>query len=382
MDPRELILTGGRVVTPDGVRVDAWIRVAGSTIAEVGTGPAPTNAASLDLAGKWLVPGFVDTHCHGGGGGSFAAADPASIRTTISTHQRHGTTTMLASLVSAPLDELDGQLGALRELVTDGELAGVHLEGPFLSEARCGAHNTTTLTDPDPELVDRLLVAGGGAIRMVTLAPERRGAIEAVRRLDGQGVLAALGHTDATADQVLPAVDAGASVATHLFNGMRPLHHREPGPVAALLTDERVTIELICDLVHVHPTVLRLAASHAGVERTVLVTDAISATEAGDGTYALGDLSVTVTGGEPRLADGALAGSTLTMDAAFRNMVLSGGFSMADAVAATAAKPAELLGLEHVGAIRPGARADLVVLNGDLRPNGVMRRGDWLTSAA
>lgn len=373
--PEGDILVGGRVVTQDGVLDQGWVRVSGGDIAEVGTGPAPD--AAVD--GHWIVPGFVDIHCHGGGGGSFTSTEGEQIQTAVSTHRRHGTTTMLASLVSAPLPDLTKQISALNELVTDGLFAGIHLEGPFLSAARCGAHDPAILRPPDRLAVEQLLTAGQGAVAMVTLAPELDNSLDAIRRLVDHGVIAAVGHTDAVLDDVVSAVEAGATVGTHLFNGMRPLHHREPGPIGALLDDERVTVELICDLVHLHPTAVRLAAEHAGTGRTVLITDAISATAAGDGTYQLGQLPVTVKDGEPRLADGSLAGSTLTMDLAFRNLVSHCGLPIEVAVAASATTPAKLLGLsERTGALRPGLAADLVVLDADLRPQQVMKDGAWV----
>ncbi|RBM13110.1 N-acetylglucosamine-6-phosphate deacetylase [Prauserella sp. PE36] len=374
------MLTGGRLACPDGVLDDGWLSVSGGRIAELGTG-APPEGRQVDVRGALVVPGFVDTHCHGGGGASFSTTDPAEAARAIAAHRRHGTTTMLASLVSDPIGVLTDQLAALSELVEDGELAGVHLEGPFIAQARCGAHDPAALREPDTSAVDSLLDASRGHVRMVTLAPELTGGIKAVRQLTESGVIAAIGHTDGTEEQVRPAVDAGATVATHLFNGMRPLHHREPGPVGVLLDDERVTVELICDLVHVHPTVLRLAARHAGQDRTVLVTDAMSATDAADGTYTLGRLAVDVRDGVATLAgNGALAGSTLTMDAAFRNLVHGAGLSVTDAVRATASRPAELLGIaDRTGRLCRGLQADLVLLGDDLCPMGVLRRGEWVT---
>lgn len=287
---------------------------------------------------------------------------------------------MLASLVSDPVDILREQAAALREIVQDGEVAGIHLEGPFISKARCGAHDPETLLEPDTGTVDKLLRAGQGAIRMVTIAPELYGGVKAVRQLAESGVIAAIGHTDGVEEQLLPAIDAGASVATHLFNGMRPLHHREPGPVGALLDDERITIELICDLVHLHPTVVRLAAKHAGRNRTVLITDAMSATDAADGRYTLGRLEVDVHDGVATLADnGSLAGSTLTMDTAFRNLLNGAKLGILDAVHATSLRPAELLGIaDRTGSLTPGKVADIVVLDTDLRPAKVLRRGQWV----
>ncbi|MGQ0840324.1 N-acetylglucosamine-6-phosphate deacetylase [Actinokineospora sp.] len=374
------LISGGRLVTPDGVLTDGWLLVEDGYIGALGTGEAPRADETVDAAGAWVVPGFVDIHCHGGGGDPFTSADPDRVRNAVATHARHGTTTMLASLVSRPVPELVEQVARLRELVEDGLLAGVHLEGPFLSAARCGAHDPAVLQPPDRAAVAALLDAGRGAVRMVTLAPELEGSVRAVHQLVDEGAIAAIGHTDATEAQVMPAVAAGATVATHLFNGMRPLHHREPGPIGALLDDERVTVELICDLVHLRPTIVRLAARHAGLGRTVLVTDAIAAAGVGDGSYQIGGLPVVVRGGVPTLAGGtSLAGSTLTMDAAFRNLVHGCGLSVPEAVAATSTLPAALLGLaESTGRLAKGLAADVVLLDDTLHTTAVLRRGDWV----
>ncbi|WP_460438636.1 N-acetylglucosamine-6-phosphate deacetylase [Amycolatopsis stemonae] len=373
------MIMGGRVATPDRLLDDGWVAVTDGRIAGVGSG-TPPSGEYVDVGGALVVPGFIDTHCHGGGGASFTSLDPEELLTAVRAHRRHGTTTMLASLVSDPVDILREQVAALRELVQDGEVAGIHLEGPFISKARCGAHDPETLLEPDTGTVDKLLRAGQGAIRMVTIAPELHGGVKAVRQLAESGVIAAIGHTDGVEEQLLPAIDAGATVATHLFNGMRPLHHREPGPVGALLDDERITIELICDLVHLHPTVVRLAAKHAGRNRTVLITDAMSATDAADGRYTLGRLEVDVHDGVATLADnGSLAGSTLTMDTAFRNLIRGAKLGILDAVHATSQRPAELLGIAgHTGMLCQGYAADIVVLDQDLRPAKVLRRGEWV----
>jgi len=373
------VITGGTVAAPDALLPDGWVAVEGGRISAVGTGNPP-EGERVDAGGGLVVPGFVDTHCHGGGRGTFSGTDTDGIATSISTHRRHGTTTMLASLVSEPVDSLRRQMGALGEFVQDGQLAGIHLEGPFISAARCGAHDPGALREPDTETVTALLDAGRGHVRMMTLAPELHGGVKAVRQLAESGVIAAIGHTDGVEDEIRAGVEAGATVATHLFNGMRPLHHREPGPIGTLLDDERVTVELICDLVHVHPTMLRLAARHAGQGRTVLVTDAMSATGSAPGTYRLGDLEVQVADGVARLtSNGSLAGSTLTMDAAFRNLVVAARLDVGEAVRATATRPAALLGLgDRVGALRAGLDADVVILGDDYRPVRVLRRGEWV----
>jgi N-acetylglucosamine-6-phosphate deacetylase len=353
------------------------VSVRDGRIAAVGEGAAP-DGPTTDVGGGTIVPGFVDIHCHGGGGDAFTSSDPVKIRKAASAHRKHGTTTMLASLVSRPVPELADQVSALAELVQEGVVAGIHLEGPFLSAARCGAHDPAILCPPEQTAVTKLLDAGKGTVRMITVAPELEGAVQAVRQLVDNNVLAAIGHTDATEAQVRPAVDAGASVATHLFNGMRPLHHREPGPIGALLDDERVTVELICDLVHLHPTAVRLAARHAGLKRTVLITDAIAAAGVGDGVYDVGGLEVRVVDGVPTLAGGAsLAGSTLTMDMSFRNAVNSCGLSLVEAAYATSTRGAELLGLD-TGKLQPGCAADIVVLDAELKPRDVMVRGEWV----
>ncbi|WP_236790787.1 N-acetylglucosamine-6-phosphate deacetylase [Amycolatopsis sp. GM8] len=374
------MLTGGRLALPEGLVDDGWLAVSGERISGIGTGTPPPGD-QVELGGKLVVPGFIDTHCHGGGGGSFSSGESKELLRAIAAHRRHGTTTMLASLVSEPIRALVDQLAALRELVDEGELAGVHLEGPFIAEARCGAHDPAVLLEPDTASVDALLRAGHGTVRMVTLAPELTGGVRAVRQLTESGVIAAIGHTDGTEEQIRPAIDAGATVGTHLFNGMRPLHHREPGPIGALLDDERITIELISDFVHVHPTVLRVAARYAGRGRTVLITDAMSATDAADGRYQLGRLEVDVRDGVATLADtGSLAGSTLTMDVAFRNLVRGAGLTIPDAVRATSGRPAELLGIDdRTGSLESGLAADLVLLDDDLRLVKVLRGGEWVS---
>lgn len=376
----DLLLVGGRVVTPDGVLDPGWLSTSGRVITGLGAGAAPSEADGVtDVNGSWVLPGFVDIHCHGGGGADYSDPDPEKVRLAALTHRRAGTTTSLASLVSRPVSELVDQVAALADLVTDGEFAGIHLEGPFLSKARCGAHDPAVLRAPEPAVIDKLLTAGRGTVRMVTIAPELDGGLNAIRQLTEAGVTVAIGHTDAVEEQVRPAIDAGATVATHLYNGMRPLHHREPGAVGTLLDDERITIELICDLRHVAPTAVRIAARHAGVERTVLVTDAMSAARMPDGAYRLGNLEVTVIDGTPRLADGSIAGSTLTSGGAFRNFVYYAGMTMNEALAATTSTPAALLGLgDQIGALRTGHQADLVVLDSDLRVQRVLCRGAWI----
>jgi N-acetylglucosamine-6-phosphate deacetylase len=369
------VLTGARVVLPDGVVDDGRVTVEARRLV-----PNDGRPSTLDLTGHWIVPGFVDLHVHGGGGASFSTQEPERARTAIATHRAHGTTTMLASTVTGDLADLARQAAVLSELVEQDELAGIHFEGPFISPARCGAHKPSLLRDPDPADVRKLVDAARGTARMVTVAPELPGGLDSVRLLAEQGIIAAVGHTDASFETTLRAVEAGATVATHLFNAMPPLLHREPGPVAALLSDERVTIELINDGVHLHRGTLDVAFGRAGADRVVFITDAMDAAGSGDGRYMLGPLEVEVTDGVARVAGGGpIAGSTLTLDAAFRRAVTVDRIPVEEAVRALSANPARLLGrYDRIGSLEPGKDADLVVLNGSYRVVGVMRKGEWV----
>jgi N-acetylglucosamine-6-phosphate deacetylase len=372
-----VLLTADRVVTPARILAPGWVRVDGERIVDVGAGDPP-RAVDVPLPAATLVPGFVDTHVHGGGGASFDGGDPEAGATAVRAHRAHGTTTMVASLVTERPEVLAASVAGLADLVDAGLLAGIHLEGPWLSPRYAGAHDPDLLTSPTPEAVDALLEAGRGHVRMVTLAPELEGGLDAVRRLADAGVLAAIGHTDATYDVACAALEAGAGVGTHLFNAMRGLHHREPGPIAALLEHPDAYVELVSDGVHVHPAALRLAA-RAKPDRIVLVTDAMAAAAAADGDYRLGTLTVEVRDGVARLAgSGAIAGSTLTMAAAVRYAVLVAGLPLEDVVRAATAAPARLLGLDRVGALESGFRADLVVLDEGLNVQRVLHAGRWV----
>ncbi|MFE3140674.1 N-acetylglucosamine-6-phosphate deacetylase [Streptomyces scopuliridis] len=370
------VLTGARVVLPTGI-VDG-----GRVIIEDGriAGAAHDYATSLDLSGHWIVPGFVDMHNHGGGGASFTSGSVDDVLKGIRTHREHGTTTLIASTVTGEMDFLAHRAGFLSELVEQGELAGIHFEGPFISPCRKGAHSEALLRDPDPAEVRKLLDAARGTARMVTLATELPGGIESVRLLSEHGVIAAVGHTDATYEQTVEAIDAGATVATHLFNAMPPLGHRAPGPIAALLEDERVTVELINDGTHLHPAALELAFHRAGAGRVAFVTDAMDAAGFGDGRYQLGPLAVEVKEGVARLVEGgSIAGSTLTQDTAFKRAATVDRLPVEDIVQAISANPARLLGVyDTVGSLEPGKDADLVVLDEEFSVKGVLHKGEWV----
>ncbi|KAB1924676.1 N-acetylglucosamine-6-phosphate deacetylase [Micromonospora noduli] len=366
------VRVNGRVVTPTGVVRQGCVEWDGDRITAVAEYPSVRD-------GHWILPGFVDMHTHGGGGHTFTTGDADEARAAADFHLAHGTTTLLASLVSAPFPLMRTATEAFAPLVDEGVLAGIHFEGPYLSAARCGAQNPEYLRDPSTDELTELIELGRGAIRMVTLAPERDGALEAIKLLTAQRVVTAVGHTDATYEQTRAAVAAGASVGTHLFNGMRPVHHREPGPVVALLDAPTVICELVADGVHLHDGMLTFVTATAGPDRAALITDAMAAAGMPDGEYELGGQAVTVADGVARLArDGAIAGSTLTMDAALRHAV-NAGIPIADAARMVATTPARAIGLgDRLGALQVGLRADLVVLDDDLNVVRVLRGGSWV----
>jgi len=384
-----MLLTNARVVTPAGVLEVGWVRIEAGRIADVGSGGSPSGADDrLELGGRWVIPGFIDLHVHGGGGHVMLSADQAEVLAAAAFHRAHGTTRTLASIVSAPLDEMLAALAAVREVVRAGptpgaRVVGSHLEGPFLSPDRAGAHDLRHLLGPDPATFDRMLEAAGGTLRVITLAPELLGGLDLVRHAVASGVVVAVGHSDADYAQASAAFDAGATLVTHLFNGMRPWHHREPGLVGAALSRGSVVCELVNDGIHLHDATAGLAFEAAGPGRIALVTDAIAAAGVGEGDFRLGSSVVRVRDGAVRLADGeTLAGSTLTMDVALRRAVRDLGVPMAAAVEASSTTPARVLGIgDQVGALEPGRDADLVVLSDDLEVEAVMAAGEWTASS-
>lgn len=366
------IIFADRVITGHHDFHDAWVCVDNGYIVDAGLGNPPSG--QIEQVDGWLIPGFVDIHVHGGGGGSFSMAEVEQATTF---HRHHGTTTMLASLVSETMDELKQQIRALQPYVEAGELAGIHLEGPFIAESRCGAHDPHLLCAPRGELIEEFLAMGSGTIRMVTIAPELEGAQSAIAIFASHGVLVALGHSDGSASEAHYGVNAGARVVTHLFNGMRPLHHRETSLADVGLLDSRVTCELILDGHHLSDEITEIALRLLG-DRWIAVTDAVGAAGIDDGVYALGGLTVEARDGVVRLqSGGALAGSTLTMDRAFEAILAKFHRSPLDAVQATSTRPASLIGRHDIGVLRPGARADLVVWR-DGAVARVMRNGAWI----
>jgi len=349
---------------------DFWMLVDGDRIVQTGSGPAePTPAWTtaterIDGGGHWLTPGFIDLHTHGGGGYAFDDG-PEAIAAALASHRAHGTTRSLLSLVANPLAHVRETLGLIADLTdSDPLVLGSHLEGPFLAEARRGAHNPDFLREPRPAIVEDLITAGRGTVRQVTMAPELPNALDAIDVLVEQGITVAIGHTEADFELAKEAFDRGARLLTHVFNAMPGIHHRKPGPVIAAFEDPRVTLELILDGLHVHPDVAALAFARAP-GRIALITDAMAAAASSDGDYRLGSLNVTVRDGLAVLSGTeTIAGSTLTQDRALRIAIEKVKLAPAEAVEALTLTPAHVLGLEHeFGYLKPGYAADAVLLD-------------------
>jgi N-acetylglucosamine-6-phosphate deacetylase len=369
------------VVAAPGVVADGTVHRPGAVVladgrvAEVRTGPDAAAGADVVLDTGVLAPGLVDAQVNGYAGVDLVEATPDEWVRVSGRLAETGVTAYAPTFITAPLATLEEALVRTADAraawargsgATGAEPVGAHLEGPFLSARRRGAHNADHLVDPTPERVRRLLDAAPGALAAVTLAPEREGALAAVRTLAEAGVLVSVGHSDATAAEVEAAADAGARMVTHVFNAQRPLHHREPGVVGRALVDPRLSPGLILDLHHVTPDAVRLVLAAAG-DRVVLVTDAVAATGMPPGRYVLGGEPVVVAEGSPPVRDdGVLAGSGLRLDEAVRHAV-DLGVPLASAVDAASRRPADLLGRPDLGRLAPGARGDLVWLDDDLR---------------
>lgn len=370
---RSAVIHSARVVDHGEIVDDAWVRFEGGRVAARGTGSdwisadEIVDAASVAGTGAVLTPGFVDIHGHGGAGASFDDGVD-SIRIARDLHRAHGTTRAVVSLVTAPLDELARSAALIADLMqTDADILGSHLEGPFLDPGHHGAHDPSLLRQPVPGDVDRLLAAGRGTIRQVTIAPELPGGLDAIRRIVAAGAAAAVGHTDADAAVSRAAFEAGASILTHAFNAMPGIHHRAPGPVLAAAADHRVVLEAIADDVHLDPHVVKLVFD-AAPGRVALITDAMAAAGSADGSYDLGAVRVTVENGIARTVDtGAIAGSTLTQDEALSRAVAA-GIALPNAVRALTETPAGAVGFgSELGALRTGMVADAVLLDAELR---------------
>ncbi|MFJ6548671.1 N-acetylglucosamine-6-phosphate deacetylase [Microbacterium sp. NPDC091676] len=368
-----LVIHSVRLVDRGEIVEDAWVRIEEGVVVARGTGtdwePATevVDGAAVAGAGALLTPGFVDIHGHGGAGAAYDDGVDA-IRTGRDLHREHGTTRAVISLVTGTIDDLARSVALIAALTrTDADVLGSHLEGPFLDPGHHGAHEPSLLRHPVAADVARLLEAGEGTVRQVTIAPELPGGIDAVRQIVAAGAAAAVGHTDADAAMAVAAFEAGASLLTHAFNAMPGIHHRAPGPVLAAAADHRVILEAIADDVHLDPHVVKLVFD-AAPHRVALITDAMAAAGSADGKYDLGAVKVTVENGVARADDtGSIAGSTLTQDVALQRAVAA-GVPLAEVVRALTETPARAIGRDaHLGALCPGLLGDAVLLDAELR---------------
>ncbi len=362
----------GNIVTPGGVLTGGTLTVddAGRIAA---VGPSRTSAVradDLDASGLWVLPGFVDVHVHGGGGADFMQGTTDAVRQIARTHARFGTTGLLATTLTASREATDRAIMAAREVQSAGpgageaRVLGVHLEGPYICPARRGAQPEAFVRLPDVDELAHWIALGRGGIKKITLAPERPGAEAVIREAVAAGMTVSVGHTDAEAEEVAQAIEWGATAATHVFNAMRGLSHRAPGAAGACLARPEVVCEVIADGVHLHPLVVRLIVAAKGAEGAILITDAIEGTAMPDGVYALGGQAVTVQGGTAAFADGTLAGSVLTMNRAFANVLAFAGVSVLEAARLTSGNATRQLGLAGtLGEIAVGLAADLVALH-------------------
>ncbi|MEM0249120.1 MAG: N-acetylglucosamine-6-phosphate deacetylase [Ignisphaera sp.] len=367
-----LVLRHCKIITPNMVIKDGYVVIEDGIIKGVGKEPfkGPTSE-SIDLEGQLLLPGFIDTHTHGISGLDITMnPDPSALLEMSSHYARHGVTGFLATTVSAPHDVLLKACKAFKEAKDSwrpshgARLLGLHLEGPYISPEMPGAMNPLFIRKPSIRELEEYIEASGRNIRQITIAPEIEGIDELITYARLNNIVVSAGHTNASYEIGLDKIAMGISKATHIFNAMRGIHHREPGVALSLLQARRVFVELIADFIHLHPGVVKMIIDYASPDRVVLVTDSIAATDMPDGVYELGGLKIRVERGVCKLVGiDKLAGSTLTMDKAIRN-IAELGYSLVDVVKMASLTPAKSIELDmKIGDIRPGYRADLVVLD-------------------
>jgi N-acetylglucosamine-6-phosphate deacetylase len=388
---KPIAIHADRAFTPFEEISDPIVVIQGSKIADIGKRgkvELPRGIRETRMAGKTVVPGFVDVHIHGAGGRDVMEGTRESLEIIAATVAAHGTTSLVATTVTASEKETQASVAGIAHFILNtsqyaarelsAEVLGIHFEGPFISPARRGVHPAKWILGPSTEVLARFLKEARGTALILTLAPELPGALDLIAAARKAGMVVSLGHTDATYEQAQAAIDAGASHAAHVYNAMRPFSHRGTGVIGAVLTSPKVSAELIADGVHVDEAAMRILVDLKTPERVILVSDGMSATGMPDGKYQLGTFEVKVSGGVARNAEGKLAGSTLTLDRALRNMVAL-GVPLASALRMVTANPARQIGLgARKGILAPGADADLVFLDDKLEISGVMTRGAGL----
>jgi len=373
----DFIINNGTLVGEEKLINNRSLVVSGGKIVSLEQMDAAAAVESIDAAGLIIAPGFIDLHVHGADGADILDCDPGSLQRIAGYHGRHGTTAMLATVAPSTLERMALALETAARHTTSAtgaSIIGANLEGPFLNRSHSGALGIPFLREPDKHEMNELLAAGQGKVRMVSLVPELTGALEVMELLSSCGVIPSLGHSGATFTQTINAARAGLKHITHIFNAMAPIHHREPGPAGAALVSPELSVEVIADGIHVHPAMLQLLW-HIKGDRLVLVSDAIAAAGLPDGRYRFGGQEIVVKGSRAEIPGGRLAGSTITMLDAVRNMVKIAGLKLPQAVRLASANPAAVLGLQKKGRLAPGYDADLVLLDTNLDPFLVMVEG-------
>ncbi|HXY23149.1 MAG TPA: N-acetylglucosamine-6-phosphate deacetylase [Candidatus Acidoferrum sp.] len=380
------LIQAGLALTPTAEIQDAGILIREGVIETVGPRKGitlPAGAQEIRAPDKTAIPGFIDVHIHGAGGHDVMEADKAALSAVTKKVAEFGTTSLLATTVTASPDDTCRAVERIAQYIpqqhaslpSGAEIIGIHFEGPFISKERRGVHPPQWIQLPSAELLERFLQAAAGNARLMTIAPEVLGATQCIEAAQKAGVVISIGHTNANYEQARMAIAHGARSATHTYNAMRPFTHRDPGVIGAVLTSPEINAELIADGVHVAEAAMKMLLQAKGSERVILVSDGLSATGMPDGKYMLGDFEVTVSNGVCRNAAGVLAGSTLTLDRALRN-ILNLGVPLAEAVRMLTLNPASLLGIEFKkGSLRAGADADVLLLDAGLRVTNVWARG-------
>jgi N-acetylglucosamine-6-phosphate deacetylase len=374
------LISGGTILTPSESLTDHGLVIDGSRIASIQPGTIDLLSSGdrvIDASGCWVIPGLIDLHIHGANGHDTMDATPEAIQELGRFLARRGVTSYLPTTVTADREHLQRAIDNVARCPQPSDGArhmGVHLEGPYLDPNHRGAQSAQHLRLPDPVEYDRWL--SSAAVRLITIAPELEGISDLVLKGQEAGVVFAAGHTGASLEQMRIAAEAGVDQATHVFNGMPPLHHRAPGAVGAILTDERFTVHLIVDGVHLHPEVVSLVVALKGPGRTILMSDAIRAAGLGEGPHRLGDQTIHVEGGVSRTTEGGLAGATVCLDEALRNAVAYTGRPINDCVAMATSTPAAVMGWGSKGNLSPGADADIVILDAEMRVRSTLVAGE------
>lgn len=384
---RSFTIVHANVVTPTGIIYDGAVTVQDGIISYVGSTSGLTRAGIepveiVDAEGNYVMPGFIDIHVHGGMLEDFSMPSQKGLDAITKLHCSQGTTSMLATTMTMPKTVIENVLEEVHQYMSGdmpyAQLVGVHLEGPFISPKWPGAQNPAHIVPPNKKWVEQWEERFPGLIKQVTFAPEREGACELIAFLRKKGIVAAAGHTDATYDEIMSAVDVGLHHVVHMFNAMTPLHHRKPGTAGAVLSTPAISAEIIADGIHVHQAAIKLLASVKTNHNLILITDAMSATGLGNGEYMLGDLPVIVKDNVCTLkeSEGTLAGSTLTMIRGFRYLVQEVGLSIEQASEAASGNPAKLIRIGHrTGSIETDKQADLLLVDQDLELKQVWIKG-------